>query len=129
MNIAVIFGSRSAEHDVSITSGYGIMMGLKKNTQHTIFPIYITRNGKWIYDEKFMDINTFINFDEEHYKDTDFQIDFSKSKKLCFTQKSAGIFGKKVSIEIDFVFPVLHGMNGEDGTIQGIFDMLQVPYM
>ena len=37
--------------------------------------------------------------------------------------------GKKVSGEIDFVFPILHGMNGEDGTIQGIFDMLQVPYM
>lgn len=129
MNIAVIFGSRSAEHDVSITSGYGIMMGLKKNTQHTIFPIYITRNGKWIYDEKFLDIKSFSNFREENYDEYDFYIDFSKSKKLCFTQKKSGLFGKKISAEIDFVFPVLHGMNGEDGTIQGIFEMLQVPYM
>lgn len=129
MNIWVIFGSRSAEHDVSITSAYAVMSGLKKQTQHKVFPIYITRNGKWIYDEKFKEINSFTTFDEEKYKNTDFQIDFSKSKKLYFTQKSGGLFGKKDSGKLDFIFPVLHGMNGEDGTIQGIFDMLQVPYM
>ena len=129
MNIWVVFGSRSAEHDVSITSGYAVMMGLKKNTDHTIFPIYITREWKWIYDPAFMEINSFTTFDENNYKNTEFTIDFSKNKKLCFTQSSRWVFGKKVSEELDFIFPVLHGMNGEDGTIQGIFDMLQVPYM
>lgn len=129
MNIGVIFGSRSAEHDVSITSWYAIISGLKKQTDHNIFPIYITRDGKWIYDPAFMDINAFTNFDKNKYKDCDFNIDFSKSKKLCFTQKAGGIMGKKLSGELDFIFPILHGMNGEDGTIQGIFDILQVPYM
>ena len=129
MNIGVVFGSRSAEHDVSITSGYAIMMGLKKNTDHKVFPIYITRNGKWIYDEKFMEINSFTTFQEDDYKNTAFQIDFSQSEKFCFSQNTAWMFGKKVSFELDFIFPILHGMNGEDGTIQGIFDMLQVPYM
>ena len=66
MNIWVIFGSRSAEHDVSITSGYAIISGLLKNTDHSVFPIYITREGKWIYDEKFTDINAFTNFKEEN---------------------------------------------------------------
>lgn len=129
MNIWVIFGSRSAEHDVSITSGYAVISGLRKQTTHKVFPIYITREGKWIYDEKFKDINTFTTFDETKYKDTNLQIDFSTAQKLRFTQKTGSIIGKKVCIELDFIFPVLHGMNGEDGTIQGIFDMLQVPYM
>lgn len=129
MNIGVIFGSRSAEHDVSITSAYAVMSGLKKQTDHTIFPIYITRQGQWIHNPKFVEINTFTDFSEDNYKDTIFHIDFSKNKKLYFTQKSWGIMWKKISGELDFVFPVLHGMNGEDGTIQGIFDMLQVPYM
>lgn len=129
MNIWVVFGSRSAEHDVSITSAYGVMSGLKKMWVHKVFPIYITREGKWIYDPAFMDINSFTNYSEEKYAGTKFSLDFSKTKKLCFTQTSGGIFGKKVSAELDFVFPVLHGMNGEDGTIQWIFDMLQVPYM
>jgi len=129
MNIWVIFGSRSAEHDVSITSGYAVISGLKKQTDHNVYPIYITREGKWIYDPAFMDINTFRDFSADTYKDTHFQIDFSKTKKLCFTQKSWGMMGKKSSGELDFIFPILHGMNGEDGTIQGIFDMLQVPYM
>lgn len=129
MNIWVVFWSRSAEHDVSITSGYAVMMGLKKNTDHKVFPIYITREWKWIYDPAFIEINSFTTFDDNNYKSTDFQIDFSKSKKFCFTQSTWWVFGKKVSVELDFIFPVLHGMNGEDGTIQGIFDMLQVPYM
>lgn len=129
MNIWVIFGSRSAEHDVSITSAYAVISGLRKQTDHTVFPIYITRNGQWIYDDAFKEIKNFTNFKESNYKDTKFLIDFSKSKKLCFTQNSAWLLGKKVSWELDFIFPILHGMNGEDGTIQGIFDMLQVPYM
>lgn len=129
MNIGVIFGSRSAEHDVSITSGYAIVSWLIKQTNHKVYPIYITRTWKWIYDPAFIDINAFRDFDENKYKDTDFQIDFSKNKRLCFTQKSGGFMWKKISTELDFIFPVLHGMNGEDGTIQGVFDMLQVPYM
>ena len=129
MNIWVIFGSRSAEHDVSITSAYAVMSGLKKHTSHKVFPIYITREWKWIYDEKFKDINTFTTYDEENYKDTKFSIDFSLSKKLSFTQSRSGMFTKKESAELDFVFPILHGLNGEDWAIQGIFDMLQVPYM
>jgi len=129
MNIWVIFGSRSAEHDVSITSAYAVISGLRKQTDHKVFPIYITRSGKWIYDEKFLDINSFTNFSEENYKNTEFQIDFSISKKLKFTQKYGWLFGKKISIELDFIFPILHWMNGEDGTIQGMFDILQVPYM
>lgn len=129
MNIWVVFGSRSAEHDVSITSAYAVMMGLKKNTDHSVFPIYITREWKWIHDPAFLEINSFTNLDESKYDTTQFHIDFSKSKKLCFTQSSWGMFGKKVLGELDFIFPVLHGMNWEDGTIQGIFDILQVPYM
>jgi len=129
MNIGVVFGSRSAEHDVSITSAYAIMSGLRKQTDYNVFPIYITREWKWIYDDSFKEINAFTTFSEETYKYTNFHIDFSKSKKLCFTQNSGGIFGKKISEELDFIFPILHGMNGEDGTIQWIFDMLQVPYM
>jgi D-alanine-D-alanine ligase len=88
MNIGVIFGSRSAEHDVSITSAYAVMSGLKKQTDHTIFPIYITRQGQWIHNPKFVEINTFTDFSEDNYKDTIFHIDFSKNKKLYFTQKS-----------------------------------------
>lgn len=86
MNIGVIFGSRSAEHDVSITSGYAVISGLKKQTKHNVFPIYITRQGQWIYDPAFMNINAFTNFNEAKYKDTKFNIDFSQNKKLCFTQ-------------------------------------------
>jgi len=129
MNIWVVFGSRSAEHDVSITSAYAIMSGLRKQTDHNVFPIYITREWQWIHDPGFAEINAFTSFDAKDYKNTQFNIDFSKSKKLCFTQSSWWMFGKKVSAELDFIFPILHGMNGEDGTIQGIFDMLQVPYM
>lgn len=129
MKIGVIFGSRSVEHDVSITSAYAIMKWLEKMGTHEIFPLYITRTGKWIYDKKFIDINTFKDYKDEDYKDTHLKIDFSSSKKLSFEQEKNWIFGKKEKIELDFIFPILHGMNGEDGSIQWLLDILQVPYM
>ena len=78
MNIAVIFGSRSVEHDVSITSAFGVMKGLEKIGTHQIFPIYVTRSGKWIYDPKFCEIQNFTTFSEESYKNDSLSIDTSK---------------------------------------------------
>ncbi len=126
MNISVIFGSRSVEHDVSITSAYGIMKWLRKTWKYNIFPIYITQKWKWIYNPEFEDINNFKNL--ENLEETDFLIDFSKSWKLCATQRWKWLFKKSANIEIDVVIPVLHWFFGEDWTVQWVLDLLQVPY-
>lgn len=129
MNIGVIFGSQSTEHEVSVASAFGIMQGLKKNTDHTIFPIYITPKGKWVYEPGFLDKDQLKELVKRDFLDTELSINFSKTEKLYITQKKKGILTKKEQLEVDMVFCLLHGKNGEDGSIQGIFQLLQVPFV
>ena len=129
MKIWVIFWSRSTEHEVSIASAFGIMQGFLKNTSHQVFPIYITSNGQWVYEPDFLDpakVNQLIHKD---YSDLSFSIDFSKTGKFCAVQKNKSFFKKPVHLDLDLMFLMLHGKNGEDGTVQWIMETLDVPYV
>lgn len=129
MNIGVMFGSRSVEHDVSITSAYAVMKWLEKIGTHSIYPIYVTRTGKWIYDNRFTDINSFKDFSEDMYIGKELNVITGSNKRLVLEQTWNWMFSKTQRMELDFIFPIFHGMNGEDGAIQWMLDMLQVPYM
>lgn len=105
------------------------MQGFLKNTDHKVFPLYITTKGQRVYEPDFLDpkqVNTLIRKD---YSDTQFSIDFSKTGKLYATQKKQGVRGKKSDLELDLLFFMLHGKNGEDGTAQGICQILDIPFV
>ena len=123
-SIGVFFGSRSPEHDISIITGQLILSGLKKLDYQAI-PIYIDKQGRWLTHEKLGDLKSFTaqtdfsGFDE-------YYLDLEKSQgKLVFRRK--GFRGKEITV--DLAFPALHGANGEDGAIQGLFEMFNVPYV
>ncbi len=126
MNIGVFFGGRNPEHDVSIITGNLVIKGLI-DLGHNVIPVYITKKGEWLYSEEFKDINYFKNLKNQEFKN-------AKRISLSFTKKNNGIvlipktlFSNEVSIEL--AFPALHGRNGEDGTIQGVFELLNIPYV
>lgn len=104
INLAVVFGGMSTEHDVSVISGMSILTNLDKE-KYEINPIYISKDGnffKYIGEYKeFKEENNLIKIDDV--------IDYLKN--------------------MDCIFPVLHGLYGEDGTIQGLFELLKVPYV
>jgi len=128
LNIWVIFGSRTVEHDVSITSAYGIMKGLEKTGKYNVFPIYIRQDGKWLYNNDFQDINNFKDISK--YDNISFDIDMTCIWKLKFSQtQKTWIFNKTESFVLDAVFLVLHGVKWEDGSVQGIMELLDVPYV
>ena len=106
LNIGVIFGGMSTEHDVSIVSGTSVICSLDKN-KYNIFPIYIDKNGKWYNTE-------IIKKYEIGEEITD--------KKLI---ENPIEYLEKINV----VFPVLHGLYGEDGTIQGLLELIKVPYV
>ena len=126
MNIGVFFGSRSPEHDVSIVTGELVISGLRK-LGHTVYPVYIDKQGRWLVGEELGSIKVFTDDTFRTLKGVgDFSIDLEKSVgKLVFRKK--GLLGK--IIEIDIAFPAFHGSYGEDGTIQGFFEMFDVPYV
>ncbi|MDD5770438.1 MAG: D-alanine--D-alanine ligase, partial [Candidatus Gracilibacteria bacterium] len=126
-NIGVFFGSKTAEHDVSITSAYVVMKWLERIEEFEVFPIYITNKGKWIYNKDFIDIKKIKDFD---FSGVELSLDLGENdSKMHLTQKEKGLFGKKEEIILDIAFHILHGLAGEDGSIQGLCEMLEVPYV
>lgn len=127
MNIGVFFGGKSPEHDVSIITGQLVISELKK-MQHNVVPIYLGKNGEWHIDNELGQLNFFQdkNKTKKLLEFSQFNLDLQKSQgKLVFQKK--GLLGK--AIEIDLAFPAFHGSNGEDGTIQGLFELFNVPYV
>ncbi len=126
MNIGVFFGSRSPEHEVSIITGEFIISELKK-LGYGIVPIYLDKNGYWFVSEKMGSLKTFTTGKiEDRKNDKKIYLDLEASNgKLVF--KNKGLGGKKYTVDV--AFPAFHGQNGEDGTMQGLFEMFNMPYV
>lgn len=123
--IGVFFGSRSPEHDVSIITGQLIIAGLKK-CGYNVIPVYIDKKGKWYSDARLSSMKFFTqNPTDPDKKLESFNIDFNKSSGKIV--KQSGFLRSNVTFDI--AFPAFHGQNGEDGTFQGMCEMLNVPYV
>lgn len=127
MNIGVFFGSRSPEHDVSIITGELIISELKK-LGHTVTPIYIGKDGQWYVNEALGSLKLFTAGGADQFKNYDeVFLDLEQSKgKMVFRKKG---FASSKEYVVDLAFPALHGAYGEDGTIQGLFEMFNLPYV
>lgn len=124
--IGVFFGSRNPEHDVSIITGQLIISGLKK-LDYNVVAIYLDKQGKWYLGEQFSRLVQFTDpkssFKE---KDTEWYLDLQESQgKFVFKKKG---FGGGTCV-VDIAFPAFHGQNGEDGTFQGLCELLNIPYV
>lgn len=105
--LGVIFGGVSTEHDVSIVSGTSVIKNLDKN-KYEVYPIYINEQGEWFKYE----------YTEKEYKVGDKIEAKEKIENICEYLK-----------KLDVVFPVLHGLGGEDGSLQGMLELLKIPYV
>lgn len=132
LNVGVFFGSRSTEHDVSIITGQMIIGALEKSGEYNVVPVYLDRNGKWFISDKFKKVEFFRkpDFEKELDKMGDLSLDLNASKGfLKFKSEKTGLFPAAKTIIIDIAFPAFHGSFGEDGTVQGLFEILNVPYI
>ncbi|MBR3796430.1 MAG: D-alanine--D-alanine ligase [Clostridia bacterium] len=131
MNIAVIFGSRSCEHDVSIVSAMQLIEAAK-TAGFTVTPVYISREGLWYTGEALDKIETFREFNPMAKGITRVSLDVSANAGdlWAWPPQRAGLFAKVPApiAHIDCAIPVLHGLHGEDGTLQGLLEMANIPY-
>jgi len=125
--VAVIFGGRSVEHEVSVISGLQVLENIDES-KYTAVPIYINKEGKWFTGDS---LREFKNYKENNLKDLkEIVVVPTNNDYNLYTQpESIGLFGKKVVESVDVAFPVIHGTNGEDGTIQGVFELMNIPYV
>ncbi len=125
--LGVIFGSRAAEHDVSIISGLQILEHADKKKYHA-YPIYIARTGEWFIGEPLRDIKTYQNFDPKQKGLTRVFLPPEPGHNALYAFGS-GLFGKTQRIcGLDCAILALHGMHGEDGTLQGLMELADIPY-
>ena len=128
-NIGVIYGSRTCEHDVSIISALQAAQALDKKN-YTVTYIYIGRDGTWYTGEALADVKFYEHFDPAKVmrvlpagENSKLALYHLPEKKKLF----GGAAAERVAL-LDVVMPVLHGLNGEDGTLQGMLDLFDVPY-
>lgn len=121
LKVGIIFGGRSAEHEVSLVSATSVINALDKK-KYEIIPIGITLCGRWISSPNALDVlKSRKNIDKQPQK---LIVPDPNHRSLV------KLFSKKIEEEkLDVVFPVLHGTFGEDGTIQGLFEIANIPYV
>lgn len=121
--VGVIFGGRSVEHDVSIVTAHQAMEVL--SARHEVVPVYVTREGAWLTSPALNDIEVYEN---KRYADVG---------EAAFLPPVPGYGGLHVpggrlrgarKIALDVVIPAIHGTYGEDGTLQGLLELADIPY-
>ena len=121
--LCVLFGGKSSEHEVSCKSAYNVLKNLDKE-KYEIIKFGITKEGvTWLYTG-----------DDESIKDGTWETHDCTACVISHCPKTEGLIkflpdGTFEKIKVDVFFPVLHGKNGEDGTIQGVFELAQIPYV
>ena len=131
IQLGVIFGSRSCEHEVSIISALQLMRAVDLS-RYDVIPIYISQRGEWYTGEVLKEMSTYTPFNENRNDITFVQLDnVTGSNALMTIKRKTGIFGgdkQEIVAYLDCVIPVMHGMHGEDGTLQGLLEMSDIPY-
>ncbi len=126
-NVAVFFGCRSVEHEVSIISAVQAMLSINRE-KYDVTPVYVTKDGAMFTGEKLFEI--------ESYHDLDTLL--KNCQRVTFIREGDDVvmhfldqkrFKKIPDVKIDVAFPVVHGTNCEDGTIAGYLEYLGLPYV
>jgi D-alanine-D-alanine ligase len=127
--IAVIFGGRTVEHDVSIiTALSSIIKPLELAGEYKVEAVYIAKDGSWYWDDKLKDVRLYQGPGLEEFlrKAPKVHLLFENGLTLV---KSSQFAGRKLYRKIDVVFPAMHGTYGEDGALMGLLDMAGVAYV
>ncbi len=126
LNTAVFFGGESVEHEVSIISAHQTMNAMDKE-KYNVIPVYVAKDRKLYCGEALKDMNNYKDLRALCDSCTQVMIVLEDNRTVIRPVKTS-LFGKKELGTIDVAIPVMHGTNGEDGTIQGFFEMLKLPY-
>ncbi|TCZ77688.1 D-alanine--D-alanine ligase [Paenibacillus albiflavus] len=131
IRVGLVYGGKSGEHDVSLQTAFAVIQALDFS-KYEIKPIYITQNGEWRNGQKL--IAPLEHKEALVFEATPSNMNSSTALMPIFqglqqsTEEKAYISSDN-NDQVDVVFPLLHGTNGEDGTIQGLLEMANIPYV
>ena len=125
IKVGVIFGGETVEHEVSVITAVQAMEHINRD-KYDVVPIYISKDRIWYTSPMLTDIEVYKDFkDLKRYAK---QVVLTKIDDKFYLQKTKGLFKTNVT-DIDIAFPIVHGNNVEDGTLQGYLDSVGIPYV
>jgi len=124
LRVGVIFGGKSAEHEVSLNSAQNVMRALDKS-KYDVVPIGISKEGQWLLQGDPLLALTGGQTSLPQLLESGYQIvdDLSTGREVIPGSHAASL------PDVDVIFPVLHGPFGEDGTVQGLLELADIPYV
>jgi len=127
ISVGVFFGGSSVEHEISVISALQAIHSMDKEKYH-IVPVYISKDSNFYTGDALFDI--------ERYKDMDKllascnRVAIARNgEDVCGYRNPPKVIGNNVLFKIDVAFPIVHGTNCEDGTVQGFLELLKIPYV
>ena len=134
--VAVLFGSRSVEHEVSVVTGLQIIEAIDRS-KYDVLPIYVTKTGRWLTGPELSKVETYKKLSLNTYSTSNTASPITTPLLPSATpgtnaviEEKRGIFSSKSKLpHIDVLFPAFHGTFGEDGTMQGLFELANIPYV
>jgi D-alanine-D-alanine ligase len=150
LRVGVLFGGRSGEHEVSLLSAASVLNAIDK-TKYDVVPIGITKEGRWVtasHAERLLKGEMTADTEPRHLRAGDPQAtapaavlakgqgvvvppipSHDHSALVPFENATPQVHAAENAIDVDIIFPVLHGTFGEDGTIQGLLELADIPYV
>jgi D-alanine-D-alanine ligase len=125
--VAMMFGGKSVEHEVSVISGIQAIMTMDTD-KYEVIPVYMTKSNEMYIGEAVGDIESYKNI-EELLKKSQRVIMINENGKVRLVPYPLKKFGKNNAVDIDIAFPVVHGTNVEDGAFQGYLKTMGIPFV
>lgn len=127
LNLAVFFGCRSVEHEISVISAVQAMHAANRE-KYNVIPVYITKTGEMYTGEALFEIGNYKNT-QTLLESCQRAVITKQDKDVVLITRGKGLFKSKNILPIHMAFPIVHGTNCEDGSIQGFFELIGLPYI
>ncbi len=131
MQLGVIFGSRSCEHEVSVISAVQLMKYVNAE-KYDLIPVYISQEGAWFTGEPLKNMESYIpRFNPGMAGVRRVQPDLTAKSGALLSYTGQGLSGggrQEITARLDCAIPVMHGLHGEDGSLQGLLELMDIPY-
>ena len=125
--VGVFFGGRSVEHEISVISALQAINAIPTE-QYDVIPVYISKQGRFYTGSELLNPKNYKDIASLLGRSTEVYLRPELGNDKLYKAK-APLFGKDYVTELDVVFPVLHGTNGEDGNFQGLIELTGLPYV
>ncbi|MBV9016547.1 MAG: D-alanine--D-alanine ligase [Alphaproteobacteria bacterium] len=125
--VAVFLGGRSPEHDVSVITGLQALKAIDQD-RFVAFPVYVTPRGEWLVGESLSERRNYLPDARTRGELTEVTLSLGEAGRGVLVPRRSGLFGRRAAPEFDVAVLAFHGLGGEDGQVQGLFETANLPY-